>query len=93
MYVVSVDGRLCVLAEEIGCPEFWPFCVDTDAMRVYVVGADGHVSFCLDFLLFFSVLRWLIGRVVICCSLLISFRSSEVCLWRCFRFYGKNGSM
>jgi hypothetical protein len=43
MYVVGVNGRLCVLMDEIGCLELWSSCVDTDAMRACVVGADGHV--------------------------------------------------
>jgi hypothetical protein len=43
MYVVGVCGRLCVLMDEMGCFEFWHFYVDVDVMRVYVVGADGHI--------------------------------------------------
>jgi hypothetical protein len=33
--------------DEMGCFEFCPFYADVDDMRVYVVGADGHVSSCL----------------------------------------------
>jgi hypothetical protein len=49
----------CVfLMDEIGCLEFRSFYVDIDVMRVYVIGADGHVSSCLGGLFFFGVLWW-----------------------------------
>jgi hypothetical protein len=47
VYAVDVSGCLCALMDEMGCFEFWSFYVDIDVMRVYVAGADGHMSSCL----------------------------------------------
>jgi hypothetical protein len=47
MNVVAVNGRLCVLMDEMGCFEFWSFYVDIHVMLVYVVDSDSHVSSCL----------------------------------------------
>jgi hypothetical protein len=41
--VVGVNSRLFILMNEIYF-EFWFFYVNIDVMRVYIVGADGHVS-------------------------------------------------
>jgi hypothetical protein len=84
-------SRVCVSMDEMGCFEFCSFYVDTDVMRVYeyVVGADGHVSSSLGGLSFLAFFGGLTGRVLICCSLLASFKRSEACLWCCFWFYGK----
>jgi hypothetical protein len=48
VYVVGISGRLWDLMDKMGCFKFWSFCVDVDIMRVYVVGADGHVLSCLS---------------------------------------------
>jgi hypothetical protein len=47
VYVVGVNGRLCVLMNEMRCFEFWSFHVDIDAIGVYIVASDVHVSSCL----------------------------------------------
>jgi hypothetical protein len=47
MYFIGVNGRLCVLMDEMECSEFWSLYADIDIMWVYVVGADDYVSFCL----------------------------------------------
>jgi hypothetical protein len=52
VYVVGVDGRSCVLRDEMGCFELWYFYVDTDVMRVYVVDADCHMLSCSGGLFF-----------------------------------------
>jgi hypothetical protein len=54
MYAVGANGRFCVLIDEIRCLEFWSFCVDIDAMQVYVVGGVGHVSSCFGGLFFLT---------------------------------------
>jgi hypothetical protein len=52
----------CVSMDETECFEFWYFYVDIDVMRVYVVGAGGHVSSCLCGLLF---RRSVVGSLVV----------------------------
>jgi hypothetical protein len=42
-------------------------------MRVYVVGADGHVSSCVGVLFFLVFCGGLTGRFLICCSLSVNF--------------------
>jgi hypothetical protein len=44
---------------------FGTFYVDIDVMRVYVVGADVHVSSCIGGLLFLEFCGGLTGRVLI----------------------------
>jgi hypothetical protein len=46
------------------------FYADVDVTRVYVVGADDHVSSCLGGLFFLAFCGGLTGRVPICYSLL-----------------------
>jgi hypothetical protein len=64
VYVVGFNDRLCVLMDEMGCLEFWSFCVDANVIRVYVVGADGHVSSCLGGLFFWHSV--LVSLAVFC---------------------------
>jgi uncharacterized membrane protein YdcZ (DUF606 family) len=73
VYGVGASGCSCVLMDEMGSFEFWSFYVGTDVMGVYVVGADGHVSSCLGGSFFLEFCCGLIGRVLIFCSLLVSF--------------------
>jgi hypothetical protein len=47
VYVVGVNGRFCVLMDEMGCFELLSFYVDIDIMQVCVFGADELVSPCL----------------------------------------------
>jgi hypothetical protein len=42
VYVVGVNGCLCVLMDEMACFEFWTYYVDTDLMHLYVVGTDSR---------------------------------------------------
>jgi hypothetical protein len=55
MNVGCVNSCLCVLMGEMGGLEFWSFYEDIDVMLVYVVGADGHMSY-VGVLFFFGVL-------------------------------------
>jgi hypothetical protein len=59
--------------DEMECFEFWSFYVDIDIMRVYVVGADGHVSSCLCSLFLLGYYCGLTVNVLALCSLLVSF--------------------
>jgi hypothetical protein len=73
MYVVGVNCCLCVLLNEMGSFEFWSFYIDIDIIRVYVVGADGHVSSCMRGLFFSAYCVGLTVPVLICYSLSVSF--------------------
>jgi hypothetical protein len=66
VYVVIVNGRLCVLMAEMGCFEFPSSYVDVDAMRVYAL----LVSSSLGGLFFLAFCDGFTGRVPICYSLL-----------------------
>jgi hypothetical protein len=57
--IVGVNGRLCVLIDDMGFFQSWSFYVD---MWVYVVGDDGHVSSCLGSLFF---LASVVGSLVV----------------------------
>jgi hypothetical protein len=77
VYAAGVNGRLCVLMDEVGCFEFWSFCVDPGVMRAYVGGADGHVSPCLGGLFFWR-------SVVDSCSYLLFSVTKFLVYWSLF---------
>jgi hypothetical protein len=85
--MLLVSTVVCVLLVEMGCFKFWSFNVDVDVMRVYLVGADGHMSSCLGDLFFSAFCGGLTGRVRSCYSLLVSSECSGVYLWCCFWFF------
>jgi hypothetical protein len=54
VYVVGVEGRSCVLMDEMECFELGTFYVDIDVMREYAVDADCHVLSCFGGLFFLA---------------------------------------
>jgi hypothetical protein len=79
VYVVGVHGRLCVLMDEMGCFEFWPIYVCIDVIRVYVAGADDHVSTCLG---------GLPEKLRLCCEGIVVLYAFSVVLCVCTYSFG-----